>query len=99
MEVQILKESEIKKKIIEIIHKLFQGSGVSMEVLAYANFIDDLGMDSINFISLIIELETEFHIQIPDEWLLIENFGECDLIFSLVSKLITQKMEGDNYEQ
>lgn len=37
------------------------------------DLIDDLGFDSINIISLVICLEKEFEIEIPDEFLLLEN--------------------------
>ena len=96
---QMMEKSEIKAKIIEMLNNLFSNSGVDMDVLEYVDLIDDLGMDSINFISLIIELEAEFDIQIPDDWLLIEKFREYSLIFSAVEDLITQKeTEGDNCE-
>tara|TARA_A100000171_G_C2097554_1_gene127897 strand:- start:350 stop:589 length:240 start_codon:yes stop_codon:yes gene_type:complete len=38
-------------------------SKVTME----ANFIDDLGADSLDTVELVMEFETEFDIEIPDE--------------------------------
>lgn len=38
-------------------------SKVTME----ANFIDDLGADSLDTVELVMEFETEFNIEIPDE--------------------------------
>ncbi|MBS7298344.1 MAG: acyl carrier protein [Eubacteriales bacterium] len=38
-------------------------SDVTME----ANFVDDLGADSLDIVELIMGLETEFDIEIPDE--------------------------------
>lgn len=90
----MMEKSEIKMKIIKILNNLFSDSDVDMDVLEYVDLIDDLGMDSINFISLIIELETEFDIQILDDWLLMEKFREYSLIFSVVEELITQKETG-----
>ena len=79
---------------------LFQNSGVDTDVLEYVDLIDDLGMDSVNFISLIVELEAEFDIQIPDEWLLMDKFRECSSILSAVEELIVQKeTEGGSCEQ
>ena len=69
-------------------------------MLEFVDLIDDLGMDSVNFISLIVELEAEFDIQIPDEWLLMDKFRECSSILSAVEELIAQKeMEDDSCEQ
>ena len=37
------------------------------EVTMEASFVDDLGADSLDVVELIIGLETEFDIEIPDE--------------------------------
>ena len=37
------------------------------EVVAEASFIDDLGADSLDIVELIMALEEEFDIEIPDE--------------------------------
>ena len=37
------------------------------EVKADSNFIDDLGADSLDTVELIMALEEEFNIEIPDE--------------------------------
>mgnify|MGYP005768010973 FL=1 len=95
-----MEKSEIKVKILEILSILFQNSGVDTDVLEYVDLIDDLGMDSVNFISLIVVLEAEFDIQIPDEWLLMDKFRECSSILSAVEELIVQKeTEGGSCEQ
>lgn len=95
-----MEKSEIKAKILEILSNLFQNTGIDTDVLEYVDLIDDLGMDSVNFISLIVELEAEFDIQIPDEWLLMDKFLECSSILSAVEELIVQKeTEGDGCEQ
>lgn len=82
---------EMKDRIIDILDTLFSASGVDRDILEYVDLVDDLSMDSLNFISLIIELETEFDIQIPDDWLLLERFRECSLILSAVEELATTK--------
>ena len=69
-----MEKNEIKAKIIGIMSNLFQNSDVDTDVLEYVDLIDDLGMDSVNFISLIIELEAEFDIQIPNDQLLMDKF-------------------------
>jgi acyl carrier protein len=37
------------------------------KVTMEANFIDDLGADSLDTVELVMEFETEFDIEIPDE--------------------------------
>jgi acyl carrier protein len=42
--------------------------GVSrQEVVAEASFIDDLGADSLDIVELVMAMEEEFDIEIPDE--------------------------------
>ena len=88
---------EIKNRIITILSQLFAESGVDTDILEYVDLVDDLGMDSINFISLIIELEAEFDVQIPDEWLLMEKFRTYTLIYDAVEYLLSEKeVSGNN---
>ncbi len=56
--------SEIEKKVVDIIcDKL----GVEQaEVKAEASFTNDLGADSLDTVELIMELEKEFGVTIPD---------------------------------
>ena len=37
------------------------------EVVAEASFIDDLGADSLDIVELVMAMEEEFNIEIPDE--------------------------------
>ena len=54
-------ESKVKEIIID---KL----GVDeSEVVAYANFTNDLGADSLDTVELIMEFEKDFDLSIPDE--------------------------------
>ena len=74
-------------KIINVLNELFSEAGVDKDILEYVDLVDDLGMDSINFVSIIIELETLFDVQIPDDWMHIERFRSYSLIYSAIVKL------------
>ena len=91
-----MERNDIKEKIIDILDRLFSDAGVDRDILEYVDLIDDLGMDSINFISLIIELESTFDIQIPDDWLLMEKLQNYTLIYSAVEELLQIKEEKEN---
>lgn len=90
---------EVKDKIIDILSDLFSEAGVDREVLEYVDLVDDLGMDSINFISIIIELETAFNVQVPDEWLNIEKFRDFSAIYEAVEELLLLSEKGDNEDE
>ena len=42
----------IKHEVIELISELFKDKGFDIDIIEYVDLIDDLGMDSITFISM-----------------------------------------------
>lgn len=83
----------IKKELIGLISTLFADNGFDVDMIEYVDLIDDLGMDSITFISLIVEIESLFNIQIPDEFLLMDNFKTVDDAVRIVAELMNEKTE------
>jgi acyl carrier protein len=58
-------KEEIVAKVTDLIT---QSLGVSPdEVVGNASFIDDLGADSLDIVELVMLIEKEFSIEIPDE--------------------------------
>jgi acyl carrier protein len=56
---------EIKNRIVEIVANQL---GIEEEdVTAQASVIDDLGADSLDVVELVMALEDEFDLEIPDE--------------------------------
>ncbi len=57
--------SEVQKKVIAII---VEQLGIEEgEVKEESNFIDDLGADSLDTVELVMDLEEQFNITIPEE--------------------------------
>lgn len=79
-----MNSDEIKNKLIDMIQNLFPDSGVDKDVLPYVDLIEDLGMDSITFISIVVEVEDLFGITVPDDMLLMENFRDIDGIIQII---------------
>ena len=79
-----MNRDEIKLKLIDMIQTLFPDTGVDKDVLEYVDLIDDLGMDSIMFISIVIEIEDLFDFTVPDDMLLMENFKNIDGIIQII---------------
>ena len=55
----------VEDKMIDIIVE--QLSGDREKVVPGASFVDDLGADSLDLIELIMAMEEEFDVEIPDE--------------------------------
>lgn len=79
-----MENGDIKSKVIEMISNLFPNSGIDSDILEYVDLIDDLGMDSVTFISIVVEIESIFEIIVPDDMLLMENFRNVDGILAVV---------------
>ena len=86
MEIEI-----IKPKIIEVISKIFIDDSFDIDIVDCVNLIDDLGMDSLIFISIVVEIESYFNIEIPNDMLLFENFKSVDAIVSIVKNELSRE--------
>jgi acyl carrier protein len=57
--------NEVKTKVINIV---IEQLGVEeSEVVDTASFVEDLGADSLDTVELVMALEEEFNVEIPDE--------------------------------
>lgn len=85
----------IIRKIIKIIAELLPNQLSESDLIQYADLIDDLGMDSITFISILVKIESCFEIIITDDLLILENFRCVDNIATIVeNELINKEVEG-----
>lgn len=80
-------KNEIKAKLIDMLAVLFPDNGVNKDILEYTDLMDDLGMDSITFISIIVEIEGIFEVIVPDDMLLMENFRSVDSIVQIIENV------------
>ncbi|MBE0416494.1 MAG: acyl carrier protein [Coriobacteriia bacterium] len=60
-----MEREEILEKVTEVI--VDQLNAERDDVTEEAAFIDDLGADSLDLVELVMALETEFNVSIPDE--------------------------------
>lgn len=87
----------IKEKVIDLVGDLFSDLDFDKDILEYIDLIDDAGMDSITFISIVIEIEAIFEITVPDDMLLKEYFRNVDAIMKIVEQEIN-KLPGKKEE-
>lgn len=74
---------------MEKVYKAFENADIyiyrEMDDLMEAR---DYITDSFRFIQLIVQLEKEFSIEIPDDLLMFDNFDSFDKIYNIISGLI-----------
>ena len=86
---------EIKNKVIELLRELLPDSDIDPDTLEYADLVDDFGMDSMIFISILVEIEASYDISIPDNMLLINNFRKVNDIIDIISNIINNQLHGE----
>ena len=52
-----MKKEAIRERLTALCADVFQNSEIDVDLVEHADFFDDLGMDSITFITLIVEIE------------------------------------------
>ena len=80
-------------KIRKAILKLLENNGVVIESDEGDLDLRNYSIDSILFISFIVDLENEFSIAIPDEYLTIELLQSIDGLTNLIIELINSRSE------
>jgi len=83
--------SEIKSDIIKVLYS----NGVLVSDVDMVDYQTDIDLseyieDSIQFITVIIELEKEFVVEWPDNLLLIDKFSSLENLASVIYELQTQ---------
>lgn len=82
--------NSFKKKIINIVNNnLPNKNNISLaeEKLDLTN----IGLDSITFINIIIEIEEKLNIEIPDDYILISKMNTLEKIINIVSQVVINK--------
>lgn len=90
--------NQIKEKVMQVLLRMdvFVNSKITNEISENDN-LETYGLDSFAFIKMIIELEQEFDIEIPSEYLRFEKWGTVrNIVESLYELKISNKSKGDD---
>lgn len=89
-------KDNIKDSVIDMLSRMFADMQFERDVIEYIDLIDDARMDSITFISIVVEIEAEFNITVPDDMLLIENFKNADSITNIIEQELSKEKDEDD---
>jgi len=81
--------NEISEKVLDIIK-----TNIGIEIYPW-QFDEDLnviGIDSISFIQIVVALEDNFEIEIPDEKLMLEEMGTFNKIIMVVASVLNARV-------
>ena len=80
---------QLRKIIVNICHNDYPD--VSLDDFMKLDIFDDLALDSIAFIAMIVEIENEFDIEIPNELMGLSDFRKVYQIESIIRGLLRNK--------
>mgnify|MGYP000537294507 FL=1 len=84
-----MSSNEISEKVLDIIK-----TNIGIEIYPW-QFDEDLnviGIDSISFIQIVVALEDNFEIEIPDEKLILEEIGTFNKITMVVASVLNARV-------
>lgn len=76
----------IEQRIVKVLKEIFPNSA-SDQFDPQASLLDQVGLDSLNFVRLIVLLEQEFGVSFHDELLIVDHFSTIEKIKNLVESL------------
>ena len=80
-----MEKNKLNEKIMELVLNCLDNND---KKISYDDDLRDFGMDSVNCISIIVEIEDFYHFEFADEDLVIENFMTVNRLSDYVSKKI-----------
>lgn len=83
-------DNSIKDRFVEVL--VVHLKHISSEYIDFGKELKTLGLDSMSSVDLIFDLEDQFDIILPDEYLTEETFLTAESLWSVVSVLIESKM-------
>lgn len=81
-----MEEERMLEKIKEIVGTVLELDEVQIEKINIDSDLLELGLDSLNAIEVIVNLESEFDMEVEDEDLMIDNLSTIDLLCNLIKK-------------
>lgn len=79
-----------KDKILEIVNYNLEDTSIQIEQFDLE--LDTVGMDSITFIKIIVDLEESFELEIPDEFLLLIKMNTINKMYETLSFVSEKKL-------
>lgn len=86
---------EIRKRLIEVFDRCSLIEDVNLSLEENLKLVESVSseIDSFSYISTLVEIESEFDIEIPDEYMIGNLFSSMDSLCELIIDLIKAKSE------
>lgn len=84
-----MSSNEISEKVLDIIKT---NIGIEFYPWQFDEDLNVIGIDSISFIQIVVALEDNFEIEIPDEKLMLEEMGTFNKIIMVVASALNARV-------
>jgi acyl carrier protein len=79
-----------KDRVVGIVHEMLQRRGIGRPILIDED-LRDVGLNSLDMVNLMLAIEAEFDLKIPDSDMTLRNFRSISAIDTLVASLQQRK--------
>ena len=79
-----------KDRVVGIVHEILQRRGIGRPIMIDQD-LRDVGLNSLDMVNLMLAVEAEFDLKIPDTDMTLRNFRSISAIESLVASLQQSK--------
>ena len=79
-----------KYRVVGIVHEILQRRGIGRPILIDED-LRDVGLNSLDMVNLMLSVEAEFALKIPDTDMTLRNFRSISAIDALVASLLQNK--------
>ena len=86
-----MEDNTFKEKIAKVLSNILNKDSSQFELTDNTDLMDDLGLNSLDFLQFIIQLENEFDIEIDIEKLEIQYFKKLSLLKSFITDTLAKK--------
>lgn len=85
-----MEDNTFKEKIAKVLSNILNKDSSQFELTDNTDLMDDLGLNSLDFLQFIIQLENEFDIEIDIEKLEIQYFKKLSLLKSFITDTLAK---------
>lgn len=86
-----MEDNTFKDKIAKVLSNILDKDSSQFILTDDTDLMDDLGLNSLDFLQFIIQLENEFDMEIDIEKLEIHYFKKLSLLESFINETLTKK--------
>ena len=83
-----MNKDEVLNKLLDLINEGYNQENILERITASTNIVTELGINSVDALELLLKIEDEFAIEIPDEKLNLELLQDAHMLADYIKELM-----------